>query len=207
MESNANILNRPGDFIITDRAIDLCSFQSGARLLDIGCGSGATVNFLREKYKFEAFGIDIDLQNQQSNLIRASAEQIPFVTSSMDGVLMECSLSIMKDQVIVLNECSRVLKDNGKLIISDMYARGEPAHLNGCLGRVDLKENIIRIIESNGFIVELFEDYTHYLQTMWGQIIMDKGAQEFYCSLGVSPEVMKRIKCGYCLIVATKSSV
>lgn len=81
---------------------------------------------------------------------------------------MECSLSVMDDQSVVLKECNRVLKD-GRLIVSDMYARGEPARLKGCLGRVDTKEDIISTIESNGFAVEYFEDFTHHLQTMWGK--------------------------------------
>lgn len=200
-------VNRPGGFIITERAILYCALQKGARLLDIGCGSGATVNYLQEKYGFEAFGIDIDLQNQQTNLIKATAKQIPFTDTSMDGVIMECSLSLMQDQNAVLHECLRVLKPNGRLIISDMYARGESAKFDGCLGNLDSKEILISLVENNGFKVELFEDYTHHLQTMWGQMIMDKGAQAFYCNLGVSPDEMKRIKCGYCLIIATKISV
>ncbi len=197
-------VSRPGGFIITERAISYCAFQKSAKLLDIGCGSGTTVNYLQQKYGFEAFGIDVDLQNGQANLIKATAEQIPFPNSSKDGVIMECSLSLMKNQPVVLQECLRVLKPNGKLIISDMYARGESARLGGCLGNLDTKECLTSIVESNGFNVEIFEDYTHHLQTMWGQMIMDKGVQEFYCSLGVSPEEMKRIKCGYFLIVAIK---
>jgi hypothetical protein len=35
--------NRPGGFIITDQAISFCSFQPGTKSLDLGCGSGATV--------------------------------------------------------------------------------------------------------------------------------------------------------------------
>lgn len=197
-------VNRPGGFSITARAIEFCAFQMGAKLLDIGCGSGATVNYLQEKFNLEAFGIDIDLQNHQNNLVKAAAEQIPFPNLSMDGIIMECSLSLMKTQSAVLQECFRVLKPNSTLIISDMYARGEPARLDGCLGKLDKKEYLVTLVESNGFKVELFEDYTHHLKTMWGQMIMDKGVHEFYCSLGVSPDEMKRIKCGYCLIVAVK---
>lgn len=200
-------INRPGGFTITDRAISFCLFQSESKILDLGCGSGATVNYLTQNYSFEAFGLDISIEtnNTPNNLIKATAEDIPFPSASMDGVLMECSFSVVNDQVAVLKECNRVLKADGRLIISDMYARGEAAQLKGCLGRIDRKEDLISMVESNGFTVELFEDYSHHLQTMWGQMIFEKGAKFFYCNLGVDPETMKRIKCGYCLIIARKN--
>ena len=201
-------LIRPGGFAITDRAISFCSFQRGAKILDIGCGSGATVNHLIQNHSFDAIGLDKDLSStiEQSNLIRSSAENLPFPLSSMDGVIMECSFSLMEDQEVVLKECYRVLKTGGRLIVSDMYAHDGLAKLNGCLGRMDSKENIISILETNGFSVELFEDYTHELQTMWGQMIFEQGAKSFYCSMGVDPETLKRIKCGYFLIIAKKNN-
>lgn len=86
-----------------------------------------------------------------------------------------------------------------------MYARGEAAHLKDCLGRIDTKEAIVSLIEGNGFKIELFEDFSNHLQQMWGQMIFDKGAKAFYCDLDVSPETMKKIKCGYYLIIARKN--
>ncbi|RPH30041.1 MAG: class I SAM-dependent methyltransferase [Bacteroidales bacterium] len=206
IKKSSCVINRPGGFIITDTAFCFCSFPNNAKILDLGCGSGATVDYLQQKYSFEAYGLDkkLELSVLQVNLIKAPAESIPFPATSMDGVLMECSFSMMDNQKTVLKECNRVLNANGRLIISDMYARGEAARLKGCLGRIDSKESIINIIESNGFTIEHFEDFTQHLQTMWGQMIFEKGAKTFYCDLGVDPETMKRIKCGYYLIVARK---
>ncbi len=200
------VISRPGGFTITERALLICKFQLGSKILDLGCGSGATVDYLIQKYGFEAYGLDkkLELSDSQNNLFKAAAEVIPFPATSMDGVLMECSFSMMDNQKTVLKECNRVLKAGGRLIVSDMYARGEAARLKGCLGRVDSKESIINIIESNGFTIEHFEDFSQHLQTMWGQMIFEKGAKSFYCDLGVNPETMKRIKCGYYLIVARK---
>jgi ubiquinone/menaquinone biosynthesis C-methylase UbiE len=199
-------INRPGEFIITDRALSFCSFPANAKILDLGCGSGATVNYIIQNYGFEAFGIDnaTEFENVQSNLINTSAEKIPMQSDSMDGVIMECSFSLMDDQHSVLKESNRVLRENGLLIISDMYARGEAAILTGSLGRIDKKETIITTIENCGFEVELFEDYTQLLKTMWGQMIFEKGAENFYSELGVCADVIKQIKCGYYLIVAKK---
>jgi len=201
------LINRPGGFIITDRALTFCSFPINAKIIDLGCGDGATVEHIINDYGIEAFGIDKNLEhiNTQQNFKKATAEEIPFSSESIDGILMECSFSMMdNNQEIVLKECNRVLKNDGHLIVSDIYARGETAKLKGCLGRVDQKEIIINNIEKNGFTIELFEDFSDHLQTMWGQMIFDKGAKSFYCELGVNSEIMKRIKCGYYLIVAKK---
>jgi len=209
MESVNNvscIVNRPGGFIITDRAIGFCSFPSDAKILDLGCGFGATVDHLVKNHGLESVGLDPKEEPSNPNIIKASAEQIPFQNATFDGVLMECSFSVVENQETALKECHRVLKTDGRLIISDMYARGEGALLEGCLGRVDIKEEIFSRLENNGYAIDLFEDFSDHLKAMWGQLIFDKGAKSFYCELGVTPEVMKRIKCGYFLIVASKSN-
>jgi arsenite methyltransferase len=204
----SGIVNHPGSFEITDKAIRFCSFKKGAEILDLGCGSGATVDYLTQKYGFKTSGLDIEPETVyiQTDLIKASAEKIPFPENTFDGIIMECSFSMMDDQVKVLSECRRVLRKDGRLIISDMYARGEPARLKGCLGRIDSKDDIMKIIGRNGFTINFFEDFSHHLQTMWGQMIFENGTKSFYCNLGVSPEIMKRVNCGYYLIVAEKNN-
>ena len=208
IDNSTRSIYRPGSFVITDKALSYCSFPSKAKLLDIGCGTGATVLHMINNYNFDAFGIDKNLKNNSAKyLIKALAEDIPFLAASKDGVIMECSFSLMDDQEKVLKECYRVLKNDGRLIISEIYARGEAAQLNGCLGFVDTKENLIYKLECNNFKIELFEDFSHHLQSMWGQMIFEKGAKSFYKELGVCYEKLKQVKCGYCLIIARKENL
>ncbi len=200
------IVNRPGGFIITDRALRFCSFPTHAKILDLGCGFGSTIDHIVKNYGLEALGLDPNEESSNPNILKASAEKIPFPNVSFNGILMECSFSVVNNQETVLKECHRVLKTDGHLMISDIYARGEATHLTGCLGRVDTKENIILLLENKGFTIELFEDFSTHLKAMWGQMIFDKGAKSFYCELGINPDAMKRIKCGYYLIVAKKNT-
>ena len=199
-------LKRPGGYEITDRALSVCMFPKGSKILDIGCGSGATTRYLTTKYNLDTFGMDIncEMESNDENLLRASAEKIPFETTSMDGVFMECSFSLMNDQEKVLQECHRVLKTNGQMVISDMYARGEAARFDGCMGHIDTREHIIYLLETNGFEVAFFEDFSFHLQTLCGQMIFEKGASSFYCELKTDKETLKRVKCGYFLLVASK---
>jgi arsenite methyltransferase len=47
---------RPGGFALTKRAIEYCGFGKGARLLDVGCGLGATVEYLVDQHDFDVNG-------------------------------------------------------------------------------------------------------------------------------------------------------
>jgi ubiquinone/menaquinone biosynthesis C-methylase UbiE len=202
------LVNRPGGLEITGRALEFCAFPPGARILDIGCGSGVTVEYLRHAMNLDAIGIDIYVDSERENHLKtASGEAVPYESLSFDGVLMECSFSLMENQADVLREIRRVLKPAGYLVISDLFAHQEPAELSGCLGRIDRKETIISSIENMGFQIMLFEDFTDSLRSLWGQMILEKGAEAFYCELGVNPEVFRRIRCGYFLMAAQKSSL
>ncbi len=90
---------------MTGRAVEFCHFPSEARLLDVGCGSGATVEFLRNHYKLDASGVDVStrllregkLHDNTLPLARASAEHLPYANGSLDGVLCECVLSLLSE--------------------------------------------------------------------------------------------------------------
>ena len=52
---------RPGGMALTDRALSLCEFPPGSRLLDVGCGTGTTVEHLIQRFGFFAAGVDPSL--------------------------------------------------------------------------------------------------------------------------------------------------
>lgn len=41
---------RPGGMFLTDRAVKICDFKNGDKILDVGCGMGATVEKLKNIY-------------------------------------------------------------------------------------------------------------------------------------------------------------
>lgn len=206
---------RPGGFAITDRAMEFCNFKVGEKIIDIGCGRGETVKFIRQKYGLSVFGVDINREMIEQGkeqlkevasdiLVEGDSKKLNFGNNEIAGALFECSFSKMEQQELVLEEAFRVLKPGGYIIISDFYARGTPAILTGLLGRVDTKEQLLRKIERHSFTIEIFEDYSMELKTMLGQMLFDYGCETLYGSLGASPTEMKRIKLSYCLVIAKK---
>ncbi len=122
-------LCRPGGFHLTGQLLEYVEkyrspdLHAPLRVLDIGCGEGATLAWLKEKYPgWQLSGVDPMADNGQG-LIRGRAEELPFPDGSVDLVLMECSFSRITDPGKALSEILRVLTPEGKLLMSDLYIR------------------------------------------------------------------------------------
>ncbi len=193
---------RPGGFAITDRAVQYCAFSSKAKLADIGCGLGATVQHVRDKYGFLAYGVD--LVTSAPNCMVGDAHCLPLEDGSMEGLLFECSLSKMRDPETVLSQAFRALAPNGKIVISDFYSLGESSAFPGRIGWVGSQKDLHRTLQRSGFSVLLFEDYTEHMKALWGQMILTYGLDAVCRSYGFCTRTARRPKLGYCLIVARK---
>ena len=129
---------RPGGVELTARLLELGAFSDGSRLLDAGCGTGASMRYLAGTGRLQAVGVDDSptlLQaahgrSPELPLVRASLERLPFARGSFDGVLCECVLSQTQADA-VLAEFGRVLRPGGLLLISDLYRKKQPADSGG----------------------------------------------------------------------------
>ncbi|MGB6067225.1 MAG: DVU_1556 family methyltransferase [Desulfomonilaceae bacterium] len=219
---------RPGGLGLTERALTWCDFPPNCKILDVGCGSGVTLNRLIVRHGFSAIGIDASshlLDQAHSNnpalvVVRAAGENLPFPDECADGVFAECSLSVMYDPGRALDEFRRVLRIGGKLILSDVYARNPEnipqlacvptgCCLRGAISRAELFERLTR----RDFRIDLWEDHTDLLTQFSVQLIFSYGSMsQFWLKAGsnsVDPEQMKRTiaeaKPGYFLLIAQKS--
>ncbi len=216
---------RPGGFELTARAVSYCSFAAGDNLVDVGCGTGMTVEFLRGTYGLNAIGIDPSPvllerglhRNSELPLLQASGENLPIAAGTMDGVVVECSLSVMADKRRALAEFNRVLIPGGRLIVTDLYARvgagiddmGLPA--TSCLAGMRTREELAGELEKAGFIIESWEDHTPKLSEFVIRMIMEHGSlQPFWeceCENGDSQliqDAVSKTRPGYFLLIARK---
>ena len=217
---------RPGGLGLTDRALAFCVLPPGARVLDVGCGPAASVEHLRTHCGFAAFGLDpsaLPLQaGRQRNgslpLVQGQGEHLPFGEVLFDALFAECSLSLMDYSARALGECWRLLRGDGYLIVSDLYARnadGAAALANlpiaSCLRGALPQSDVFQRLQTAGFTVCLWEDHTSALKSFAAQLIWQHGSMgQFWCR-AASPSsaadiqaAVTLVKPGYFLLVARK---
>jgi ubiquinone/menaquinone biosynthesis C-methylase UbiE len=218
-------LLRPGGLELTARAVAFAGIGAGMTVLDLGCGSGDSVRYLRT-LGIDAIGIDcepgiemaLDPGLSSWTHIVASAENLPFPDCSVDGVLAECSVSLIEDQDAVLAECARVLKDQGRLTITDLFARQPDAIArvralkrscaSGMIVRAELEEKMARC----GFTIDLWEDHSQALRESSACFIFEHGSLEglWKCDseTGSTEDIssaMRAVRAGYFLLIATRN--
>jgi SAM-dependent methyltransferase len=217
---------RPGGLALTARAMEFCQFSPEARLLDVGCGAGATVEYLRNHYQLDASGVDISTRllgvgkarDKNLPLAHASGEHLPFGSGFLDGIICECVLSLISEPDRALREFNRVLSPDGKLILSDIYLRGQGKEYtlreeadDGCLkGTRSACFTETRLREA-GFEILLWEDHTQYLKELAAQLVLAHdsmsalwgGTKDAGCS-GMGLSTMAALRPGYYLLVARK---
>ena len=144
-------LCRPGGFALTEKLFSLADLEKREEplsVIDVGCGSGAAMWYLKQKHPaWDICGVDPVLEPSGENSgeeveadaeaevgsphllclprLPGRAEELPFSDASADVILMECSFSKTGDPDRALNEVMRVLKPDGWFLLSDMYARRE----------------------------------------------------------------------------------
>ncbi|MDR1577250.1 MAG: methyltransferase domain-containing protein [Deltaproteobacteria bacterium] len=118
---------RPGGLALTRTALTICQFAPNSFLLDIGCGTGVTLEFLR-KEGHRVLGVDksarlVELASLKGPAQPGSLDNLPVAARAADGLFCECVLSLAGDKALVLAEFRRVLKLGGRLVISDMFVK------------------------------------------------------------------------------------
>jgi arsenite methyltransferase len=215
-------LFRPGGLTLTARAIELAHLGADATVLDVGCGAGQSVRYMR-KLGIDAIGVDCKANSKRAAecsftpypKIEASAEYLPFPDDTVDAVLVECSLSVVENQDRALSEFARVLVNGGRLMISDLYARQPDAiaHIralkNSCVAGTIVRDELDARLAAYGFEINAWEDHSQALRECAARFILERGSLEgmWECDGEDSAETiqaaMKSARVGYFLMVAT----
>lgn len=135
----ANLSLHPGGEALTREAAKVCGWKEGDRILDVGCGMGATMRLLRDEFGVKPVGCDSDpkmleaaqARNPDCKLRETDGMSLDFPSLYFDGAILECSFSLMTRHDEMLNELYCVLKKGAKLAISDLYVINPDAEKAG----------------------------------------------------------------------------
>ncbi|MFZ0131274.1 MAG: DVU_1556 family methyltransferase [Desulfobacterales bacterium] len=219
---------RPGGLELTRRALSFCNLPAGARVADIGCGTGVTAGYLRENCQLESVGVDCSFnllgqarrRNTGLPLIGARATHLPFGNRRLSGLICECVLSLVEDGAAAWREFARVLAPGGLLVLADVYAR-VPEHaadlaslpatccLKGAASRAELVDRMHR----SGFTLLVWEDHSHALKLLAARWVFAGGSLGAFWGAtddGAAAETHRTAICrtrpGYFLAVARKEN-
>lgn len=136
------------------------------KVLDAACGTGRYANHLK-KNGFKVVGLDISKDmlhiakkiDSNINYVHGDLRKLPFKNNGFDLVVSGLGLNQIKDIKPVINEFSRVVRVNGKIIISSIHplfnTLGSHAEFYDNRGN---KNYIKNIPHWHGELINLFKD-------------------------------------------------
>jgi len=160
--------------------------EKGAKVLDIGCGTGYATRLIAEKYGCHASGIDVathrinracEIAQDTPHLTfqQADLSALPYKPQTFDSALAREVLSYSQDVPAALAECARVLKPGGRLVITELTAKqqGKSDTLMKAIGARSLLSinEWEDALSTAGFDVTTVEDCTERQRQTYQQVM------------------------------------
>jgi len=176
--------------------VAIAALQEGQIVLDLGSGGGFDVFQAGVKVKASGRVIGVDMTQEMLAKARKNIEQyrqrsgldnvefrlgeiehLPVPDSSVDVVLSNCVINLSPDKPQVWREIFRVLKQGGKVSVSDIALlkplpdniRDMAAALVGCVAGASLIEDTRAMLEKAGFKTIVLTpnlDYVRHMQAL-----------------------------------------
>jgi len=167
-------------------AINYALPKEGEVCVDLGSGRGTDVLRMAESVGTEGFvyGIDISdgmLEKARQNAEKLKVTNVRFIKSELEKIdlpdkvanliISNCTLNHATDKQAVWNEIHRLLKNNGRFVISDIYStqpiaeefRNDPVAVSECWAGAVTRSEYMMHLENAGFTsVEILEESAPY---------------------------------------------
>ncbi len=141
VQAEAGITKHAGGLRATEALIRSCHVGEDCRLLEIGCGAGQSTCYIAQQTGCRIVGVDISVRmidraeervrrrglDQQVELHRADAQDLPFEDGTFDIVLSESVTGFAADKPKAIREYRRVTRHGGYVGLNEVtWLEGEP---------------------------------------------------------------------------------
>ena len=154
--------------------VNFADIHKGETVVDIGSGGGIDVFLSAKKVKDSGRVIGIDMTDEMLEKARNIAKQsgytnvefkkgdiergIPVEDSAADVVISNCVINLTVDKVAAFKEIHRILRSNGRMVISDLVTENEVPSNSvvsekwcSCIDGALTRENYLTSIRKAGF--------------------------------------------------------
>jgi SAM-dependent methyltransferase len=181
----------PGGEELTAHLGKKLGISKGHKVLDVACGSGTSAIALAKEFDCKVVGVDLSQKNLDlaqkkaqdmgiDNLIEfkcSDAEKIDLPDGTFDFVICECALCTFPDMKTAVSEMHRVLKEGGKVGITDVIIENDlPKKLNNivshvlCIAGAKSKDGYTNILVEGNFSDIEFEDHSYTIEEIMKRI-------------------------------------
>jgi SAM-dependent methyltransferase len=159
----------------------LGEITEGMTVLDLGSGAGFDCFLAAKKVGKTGKVIGVDMTEAMVRKATRNAkkygfsnvefrlgdiETLPVEDGSVDVVISNCVINLSPDKDKVFSEAFRVLKENGKMFVSDIVLLGELSEeqkndgslISGCVGGALLRGDYLKKIKNAGFKVRILNE-------------------------------------------------
>jgi SAM-dependent methyltransferase len=193
--------------------VALASLKEGQTILDLGSGGGFDCFLAANRVGKSGKVIGVDMTPEMIDKARENTrkgefenvefrlgeiENLPVADGTVDVVISNCVINLSPDKERVFEEAFRVLKRNGRLMVSDIVLlkklpeiirKSVQAYI-WCLSGAEMKDKYLKMIEDAGFQeVKIVEEDHFPVENM----AKDPTAQAIVKTSGISAEKIRKI--------------
>lgn len=155
--------------------VAIASLRPGQVVLDLGAGAGFDAFLAANEVGPTGRVIGVDMTPEMVAKARANArdngfarvefrlgeiEALPVADACVDVIISNCVINLCPDKQPVYREAFRVLKPDGRIVVSDVVAREQMteelkknlALYSGCLSGATLRADLEKILTDAGFV-------------------------------------------------------
>jgi arsenite methyltransferase len=153
--------------------VALASLREGETVVDLGSGGGLDCFLAAKKVGEKGRVIGVDMTPEMIDRARQNArkgeyknvefrlgeiENLPVADGTVDAVISNCVINLVPDKRRVFEEALRILKPNGRLMVSDIVLQSELSedmksrvHPASCVQGAIMKDEYLDMVRQAGF--------------------------------------------------------